>query len=139
MIARVKNRTVLFHRKRVLAFKLAPILYRIKICISMYLYISAAPREVFLTFREGANSAVTFLLYLLPVTTHPFPKGLFCCMSHIFPTLSLAAIYDKSYSQQRIQEGIVSFSEGTMMLLRGYSAVYMSSVTPQRVILLRNG
>lgn len=105
-----KMQSTLFpQRERVL-------LQGVKICISMYLYISKAPGEVFLTFREGANSAVTFLLYLFLVTTHPFPKGLFCCMSHIFPTLSLAAIYDKSYSQQRIQEGIVSFSEGTMML-----------------------
>lgn len=102
----------------------------VKICIFMYLYISKAPGEVFLTFREGANSAVTFLLYLFLVTTHPFPKGLFCCMSHIFPTLSLAAIYDKSYPQQRIQEGIVSFSEGTMML-RGYSAVCVLRYPPE--------
>lgn len=65
------------------------LLQGVKICISMYLYISKAPGEVFLTFREGANSAVTFLLYLFLVTTHPFPKGLFMLyvsyLSHLIP------------------------------------------------------
>lgn len=94
-------------------------------------HLEGARRSIFDFQRRSKFRCHIFALSFFQLPHIPSPRVCLCCMSHIFPTLSLAAIYDKSYPQQRIYRKVQYRFQRETMMLRAYSAVCVLRYPPE--------